>query len=121
MTTLHSIIMMVLGLCLLALVLRYIMRGCLRIAHSLLWVLIALAFVASPLAYAVFDLAHEKWQWPTPTSMLFLLALTFVFTLLFYQTIALSQAWRERKKLTQQLALLENRLAELEQNSKKSL
>ena len=121
MTTLHAAIVMALGACLLALVLRYIMRGCLRITHALLWVLVALAFVASPLTYALLGFAHTRWQWPTPTSMLFLLALAFVITLLFYQTIALSRAWRERKKLTQQLALLENRLIELEQSVRKPL
>lgn len=112
MTALHAAIVLVLGSLLLVVVLREIVRGHLRVGHALLWVVIAVAFTATPLLYAMFEHAHQRWNWPTPTSTIVLLGFAFLLVLLLSQTVAISRGWRERKRLAQRLALLENHLSE---------
>lgn len=119
MTALHAAIVLLLGTLLLAVVVREIVRGHLRVGHALLWVVIAVAFTATPLLYEGFTFAHERWGWPTATSTIVLLGFAFLLILLLNQTVAISRGWRERKRLAQRLALLENRLHEFSQQQQK--
>lgn len=120
MPLLHAAIVIVLGALLLGVVVREIVRGHLRVGHALLWVVIAAAFTGTPFLYSLFTLAHVHWNWPTPTSTIVLLGFALLLILLLNQTVALSSGWRERKRLAQRLALLENRLNELAQLQQKN-
>ncbi len=99
------------------LVLELIRRHLLREKYSLVWFIIALSALSVPLLYNVYaDLAHLLGIVEV-ASFFFYSAIIFLFLMSLQLSLASSSAYARSKVLIQEMALLENRVRELEEKS----
>lgn len=115
MTLTNQIVFILGALCLLLFVLWLLKRGALTVKYSLLWLLcgvVLLLFAVCPyLVYVIRDLLDMQ----VPSNVVFLLIDGFVLLLLISLSVAVSQLSEKSKRQAQSIALLENRVRELEQ------
>ena len=115
MTLTNQIVFILGALCLLLFVLWLLKRGALTVKYSLLWLLcglVLLRFAVCPyLVYVIRDLLDMQ----VPSNVVFLLIDGFVLLLLISLSVAVSQLSEKSKRQAQSIALLENRVRELEQ------
>ena len=96
------------------LVLELIRRHMLREKYSLVWFIIALSALSVPLLYNVYaDLAHLLGIVEV-ASFFFYSAIIFLFLMSLQLSLTTSSAYTRSKALIQEMALLENRVRELE-------
>lgn len=102
------------ALCLLLFVLWLLKRGTLTVKYSLLWLLcgvVLLIFAVFPYwVYVIRDLLDME----MPSNVVFLLIDGFVLLLLISLSVAVSQLSEKCKRQAQSIALLENRVRQLE-------
>lgn len=102
------------ALCLLLFVLWLLKRGILTVKYSLLWLLcgvVLLIFAVFPYwVYVIRDLLDME----MPSNVVFLLIDCFVLLLLISLSVAVSQLSEKCKRQAQSIALLENRVRQLE-------
>ena len=110
----HIVIVVLCGMLFLGFVLRQIYQEKVRIFQALSWVVIGLAILVSPLLYPLLDWAHAALNWPTATSLLFLLGMVLIFLLLFQMSVTLTRLWRDRTQLARKISELEDQLRNLE-------
>ena len=111
----HQILLItVIGVLQLAFVFELIRRHMLRERYALLWICISVIFLTMPFLFEFYVAAGRFVGIMTPTSVFFLLAILGLMLLGVQTTLAASAAYTHRKILTQQLALLENRVRTLE-------
>ena len=117
MTLTNQIVVILGALCLLLFVLWLLKRGALTVKYSLLWLLcgvVLLLFAVCPyLVYVIRDLLDMQ----VPSNVVFLLIDGFVLLLLISLSVAVSQLSEKSKRQAQSIALLENRVRELEKGS----
>lgn len=117
MTLTNQIVFILGALCLLLFVLWLLKRGALTVKYSLLWLLcgvVLLLFAVCPyLVYVIRDLLDMQ----VPSNVVFLLIDGFVLLLLISLSVAVSQLSEKSKRQAQSIALLENRVRELEKGS----
>lgn len=115
MTLTNQIVFILGALCLLLFVLWLLKHGALTVKYSLLWLLcglVLLLFAVCPyLVYVIRDLLDMQ----VPSNVVFLLIDGFVLLLLISLSVAVSQLSEKSKRQAQSIALLENRVRELEQ------
>ncbi|WP_294496694.1 DUF2304 domain-containing protein [uncultured Gemmiger sp.] len=106
---------MLLGaLALLVIIFIFLKKGLLTVKYSLLWLglsIVLVIFAACP--YVVFVL-RDLLDIQMPVNLVFLLMFCFVLVVLLSLSIAITQLAEKCKRLTQQNALLERRVRELE-------
>ncbi|MBD5647863.1 MAG: DUF2304 domain-containing protein [Desulfovibrio sp.] len=117
MTLFHSILVICAAVVFLVIVIRCIITNLLLIKYALLWLAIGLFMLLSPLLYDFIDFLHERFSFPTASSMLAACALFFLFLLLLQLTVSISRASRERMIAAREMALLAHRLEILEKSS----
>lgn len=117
MTLFHSILVIIAAGAFLIVVLRCIINDLLLIKYALLWLMIGVFMLVSPLLYDFTDFLHERFSFPTASSMLAACTLFFLFLLLLQLTVSLSRASRERMIAARELALLAHRLEILEKST----
>ncbi len=103
-----------LGLCLMGLVLHCIRRRLLRERCAMVWVVIALVMVTTPLMYPVYGMLAALMGIINVTSLLFFLAILGISLLCLQFSLALSSAYGQRKGVIQRTAMLEERVVQLE-------
>lgn len=117
MTLTNQIVFILGALCLLLFVLWLLKRGALTVKYSLLWLLcgvVLLLFAVCPyLVYVIRDLLDMQ----VPSNVVFLLIDGFALLLLISLSVAVSQLSEKSKRQAQSIALLENRVRELEKGS----
>lgn len=96
-------------------VFELIRRHMLRERYALLWICITVVFFTSPFLFDVYVAAGRFVGIMAPTSIFLLLAILGFMLLNIQASLATSLAYAHLKTLTQQLALLENRVRVLEQ------
>ena len=106
---------MLLGaLVLLAIIFVFLKKGLMTVKYSLLWLglsIVLVIFAACP--YVVFVL-RDILDFEMPVNLVFLLMFCFVLVVLLSLSIAITQLADKCKRLTQENALLEKRVRELE-------
>ena len=106
---------MLLGaLVLLAIIFVFLKKGLMTVKYSLLWLglsIVLVIFAACP--YVVFVL-RDILDIEMPVNLVFLLMFCFVLVVLFSLSISITQLADKCKRLTQENALLEKRVRELE-------
>lgn len=114
MPLLHISIVFSLG-CIFFFVLIFLIRKRkLRERYALLWFCIALSFFCVPFLYNVLDWLWKQYVFPSPTVTLMMFTI-FLLTLICLQlSVSVSNTWRHKKILMQQLTFLEQRVQELE-------
>jgi len=117
----QTLLITILGFLQLAFVFELIRRQMLRERYALLWLCIAVVFLTIPLLYDFYAAAGRFVGIMAPTSVFFLLAILGLILLSIQASLAASSAYTHRKILTQQLALLENRVQMLERAVKDGL
>lgn len=103
----HIIFVLFFGTALGGLLLYLISRRLLLEKYALLWFMVAIGFVLSPLLYAPLVILNRDYGFPTPTTILFFLAIFFLMLLNLQMALALSRSWKQRKDLAQKVAILE--------------
>ena len=121
MTLLHIVLISVLSILFLAAALHAVIKGRLRVRYTLLWFGIGFMALLSPVLYALCLYLYEKWSFPTPSILLLVFAVAILSFICLQLTAVVSVAWRERKNLAQNMALLEQRIRELEGEINKSV
>lgn len=110
----QTVFITVIGVLQLAFVFALIRRHMLSERYALLWICIAVVFLTIPFLYDVYAAAGRFVGIVSPTSVFLLLAILGLMLLNIQTSLAISAAYTHRKILTQQLALLENRILRLE-------
>jgi hypothetical protein len=110
----HEIITVILSLIFLVTVLLCIARGRMRARYAIIWVFIGLLALFAPLLYNAAVFLHPRLDLPTPTTLLLIGAIFLLALVCIQFTLSLSRAWMERKNLSQAIAILEQRVRELE-------
>ena len=121
MTLQHIVLILALGIIFLAVVFYAVVKGKLRVRYTLLWFGIGIMALLSPALYALCRYLHIAWSFPTPSVLLLVLAVFTLSLICLQLTVVVSSAWRERKNLAQEQALLEQRVRELEREVNKSV
>lgn len=93
---------------------RQIRRGKMSLNHSLLWIFISLALLIVAIFPDIAFWISEKIGIGLPINMVFLSFSLFSIILFVYLTNVVSKTDRINRRLTQQIALLERRIRELE-------
>lgn len=93
---------------------RQIRRGKMSLNHSLLWIFISLALLIVAIFPDIAFWISEKIGIGLPINMVFLSFSMFSIILFVYLTNVVSKTDRINRRLTQQIALLERRIRELE-------
>lgn len=106
-----------LGLGLTLLVLQCIRKRWLRERYAMVWVFIAVAMLTVPVLYPVYEMLAGALGITNVTSLFFFLAIVGICLLCLQFSLALSTAYGQRKRVTQELALVKERLARLEAES----
>ncbi len=117
----QTLLITIIGVLQLLFVFELIRRHMLRERYALLWICIAVAFLTTPFLFDAYVAAGRFVGIMTPTSVFFLLAILGLILLNIQASLAASAAYTHRKILTQQLALLENRVLTLEQAGRNAL
>jgi hypothetical protein len=102
------------ALALTILVLELIRRHMLRERYSLLWFFICVALLTMPWLYDGYLWVAHRVGIKDPNSIFYFLAIMGLVLLSLQFSLALSTAYYQRKQLIQQVALLENRVRQLE-------
>jgi hypothetical protein len=95
------------GLCILALIVRLVQRGRLDITYCWIWLAVGLGMVVVVLRYDWLLRLSAFIGAVTPTTTLFLLGFIFVLLMCLQFSIVISTHRRQIKRLTQHIALLE--------------
>ena len=114
MTVQFQLYMLVGALALLLLIFVFLKKGLMTVKYSLLWLglsIVLVIFAACP--YVVFVL-RDLLDIQMPVNLVFLLMFCFVLVVLLSLSIAIAQLADKCKRLTQENALLEKRVRELE-------
>ena len=98
---------------------RQIRHGKMSLNHSLLWILVSLVLLAGAVFPGVFSWISNKMGIELPINMVFLLFSLFSILFFVYLTREISREDRVNRKLTQQVAILEKRVCELEEGLQK--
>lgn len=93
---------------------RQIRRGKMNLNHSLLWIFISLGLLLVAIFPDIAFWISEKIGIGLPINMVFLSFSLFSIILFIYLTNVVSRSDRTNRRLTQQVALLEKRIRELE-------
>ena len=93
---------------------RQIRRGKMTLNHSLLWIFISLLLLLVAIFPGIAFWFSEKIGIGLPINMVFLSFSLFSIILFIYLTNVVSKADRINRRLTQQVALLEKRIREME-------
>lgn len=101
----------------LGLILELIRRRMLREKYSLLWVMISVVMLTIPVLYPYYVKCALSVGIKSPQSFFFYCAIIGLVLLSLQFSISISTAYRNRKVLSQQMALLERRIRDLEQNN----
>ena len=106
---------MVLGaLVLLCIIFTLLKRGLMSVKYSLLWLLLAVALViAAAFPYVIYVL-RDILSIEMPVNLVFMLMFCFVLLVLLILSVAVSDYADRLKRLTQENAMLEKRVRELE-------
>lgn len=114
---LQGIIAVVVVLAIIAIT-RLIKKNKLELRHALIWYLVGILIL-------VFDLFPGLLSWSThllgietPVNMLFFLGLCFALIIIFILTMWISRTTERIKKLTQELALLEKKVKDMDEENK---
>ncbi len=108
-----SVFTMGMGLALL--VLHCIRKRWLRERYAMLWALITLAMLTIPAMYPIYGFMAAVMGIQDVTSLLFLLSIMSILLLCLQFSLALSAAYGQRKSVAQQVAILEERIVQLEE------
>lgn len=103
----------------LALILWQLWRQRIKEAYALLWLLAGMVFLVFSIFTNLLSVISGIIGIAYPPATLFLILITFIFLILFQYSIVLSKRAEEVKKLTQSIALLEERLRNLEKPDQK--
>lgn len=93
---------------------RQIRRGKMSLNHSLLWIFVSLILLVLALFPGIATWISQKIGIGLPINMVFLSFSLFSIVLFIYLTNVISREDRINRRLTQQVALLEKRVRELE-------
>lgn len=93
---------------------RQIRRGKMSLNHSLLWIFVSLILLVLALFPGIATWISQKIGIGLPINMVFLSFSLFSIVLFIYLTNVVSREDRINRRLTQQVALLEKRVRELE-------
>ncbi|MFH0965812.1 MAG: DUF2304 domain-containing protein [Planctomycetota bacterium] len=121
MTTPQIIFVTFLGVLVLLLVLELVRRHLLREKYSALWILIALALVSVPWLYNFYVFLAGLVGIKSPTSFFFYSSIMLLLLLSVQFSLAASSAYYQRKRLAQEIALMDERLRRLERSAGTSL
>ena len=102
------------------LILELIRRHMMREKYSLLWFFLALAALSVPVLYDLYARLARLLGIIEVANFFFFMAIVFLFLMCLQFTLAISSAYRRAKTLIQEVALLENRLVDLERRAKGS-
>lgn len=114
MTVRTQVLGIALAMLMLVLVLELVRRRRLRVGYSLTWLLIGAGTVLLIAVPPLLTLVTRLLGMTDPRSLLFTAGIAFAFWLLLDHSLTLTKLWRQDKELTQQHALLEWRMRELE-------
>jgi len=113
---LQTIFVSLVGAAVLGVILVTIALHKLREKYSLLWFIIALALISIPWFYPLHVKIAHFTGIKLISSYFFFNAVVLLLLLCFQLSVALSSAWKERKELSIQFGLLEERLQRLEKS-----
>lgn len=97
-------------------VLYHVWNQKLKEAYALLWVIIGVMFVLISLWTNVLRIVSGMIGIAYPPATLFLLMLMGIFFIIFQYSLVLSKRGEEIKRLTQRIAILEDRISSLEKD-----
>ena len=118
MTVRQIIVISLVAVSFILLVLELIRRHKMRERYSMLWFFIALAALSVPLLYGVYAWGARKLGFVEVNNLFFFLAIISLFLMSLQFSVALSSNYARFKAVVQQLALLENRVRDLEAESR---
>lgn len=107
------------GIFFLILVVELMRRRMMRVKYSLLWVFIAFSFIAFPMFQKPFEQLALLFGIRDIRSLYFTMSILGLFLLSIQFSIALSEAYKQRKKSISEIAMLDNRITQLERSLKK--
>jgi len=119
MTPRQILFLVIVAVTMITIILELIRRRLLREKYSLLWVLIALVMLTIPFLYDYYVSLGHYMGIKNPRSFFFYSAIIGLVLLSIQFSISISTAYRNRKVLSQQIALLEKRIRDLEENKNK--
>ena len=106
---------MILGaVALLLIIFAFLKRGYMSVKYSLLWLGLAVVLVIFAICPYVVYVLRDLLDVEMPVNLVFMLMFCFVLVVLISLSIAVSQLAEKCKRLTQENALLEKRVRELE-------
>ena len=105
--------------CFLAIILNLMRRGNLSLRYALTWLISSIIMTLAVFLPELPALLASRFGIIEPVNAVFLLQGLLVMLILLSLTAAVSRLSARNKKLTQQLALLEHRVREIEKNSMK--
>ncbi|MBF0175323.1 MAG: DUF2304 domain-containing protein [Magnetococcales bacterium] len=114
MTPRQVFLIIVLGLLFLGMVLILIQRHMFREKYAILWLGSSILFILTPLFYDYFIEIGIFFGIMNPASFFFFFAIVEIFLLCIQFTVALTVSFNQRKITIQNLALLEQRVRDLE-------
>ena len=113
--TAHFQFLMILGAVILLLIIFVLLKkGKMTVKYSLLWLGLAVVLVIFAICPYVVYVLRDLLDVEMPVNLVFMLMFCFVLVVLISLSIAVSQLAEKCKRLTQENALLENRVRELE-------
>lgn len=98
---------------------RLIIKGMLQLKYSLLWMVLGIILLILALFPWLLDYTSKFIGVFSPTNALFFFGFAFTLPVIFSLSMAISKLSTKIKDLAQELALLNNRLKELEKNEQK--
>lgn len=98
----------------LIMVIEFVRKGTLLEQYSLFWILFALAMLVLSISTRILDLLSRLLHIYYAPSVLFLLGFLFIIVYSFHVTVILSRQTEKLLRLTQELAILKNRVEEIE-------
>ncbi len=115
MTSRQIVFVILIAVVILFLILELIRRRMLREKYSLLWVMIAVIMLTIPVLYPYYVKLAAYVGIKSPQSFFFYSAIIGLVLLSLQFSLSISTAYRNRKVMAQQMALLEKRIRDLEQ------
>jgi hypothetical protein len=111
------IFFVIIGMVILLLVIEYVRTRRLKEQFAILWIMLATGLVLLPIAIEPINWIAQITGTDYPPALLFSLGFFAMFLILIQFSIAISKLSEDAKVITQDLALLRNRLKELEQQA----
>ena len=118
MTLRFQIIIAIIVICGLIYLVNLIRRNRLELKYALSWIIVGVLVLICDCFPNVINYFSDILGIATPVNMLFFLGFIFVAMIILTLTVALSIASSSVKRLTQKIALLDNRIKELEEKNK---